>query len=70
MSTVEIHLVTEWTPDGLSVLSGGTDYHTMADAFDLLKSSNPDRDIRFVAVKFPDIIFTGDEEVLDLTEPA
>lgn len=68
MKTTEIYLITLKTEDGLSVLEGGTNYRSMASKFDATVMSSGLEPAQFVTVKVPEIILTGSDAVIDLTE--
>lgn len=71
MKTTNIHLVTKVDPDSknLVVLAGSTQYDLITEQFDnIVMSTGESFGLKIVTIKLPEIILTGDESVIDLTE--
>lgn len=73
MNITDIYLITQVDSNTgeLSILAGSTDYDLMVQEFDLVsKLNNYDSGVKFITMRIPEIIFTGDYEIIDLTEQA
>lgn len=68
MKNIDIYLVVSESDGSVKVIDGGTDYNYVSAKFDDAVMAHDPKNTKLVTLRLPEIILTGNEELVDLTK--